>query len=64
MEDAGYEAGSEEGSIEDLLPVRKQVQPLIHVLLVQPHTFLSVLPCVKKIQVNINIKGKPGKVKC
>lgn len=50
-EDVGYEAGSEEGSVEDALPPRKHIQPLLYVLVAQPHAFLSRLSFMRKVQV-------------
>lgn len=50
-EDVGYEAGSEEGSVEDVLPPRKHIQPLLYILMAQPHAFLSRLSSMHKVQV-------------
>lgn len=50
-EDVGYEAGSEEGSVEEALPPRKRIQPLLYILMAQPHAFLSRLSSMRKVQV-------------
>jgi hypothetical protein len=50
-EDVGYEAGSEEGSVEEALPPRKHIQPLLYILMTQPHAFLSRLSSMRKVQV-------------
>ncbi|XP_069674298.1 intermembrane lipid transfer protein VPS13B isoform X2 [Periplaneta americana] len=50
-DDIGYEAGSEEGSVEDALPPRKRIQPLLYVLMAQPHAFLS-LSFMRKMQIS------------
>jgi hypothetical protein len=50
-EDVGYEAGSEEGSVEDAPPPRKHIQPLLYILMAQPHAFLSRLSLMSKVQV-------------
>lgn len=50
-EDVGYEAGSEEGSVEDVPPPRKYIQPLLYMLMAQPHAFLSKLSLMSKVQV-------------
>ncbi|PSN31470.1 hypothetical protein C0J52_23169 [Blattella germanica] len=48
IEDVGYEAGSEEGSVEDVLPVRKKVQPLLFTFPARSHASsskaLNVIP--------------------
>ena len=50
-EDVGYDAGSEEGSVEDAPPPRKHIQPLLYMLMTQPHAFLSRLSLMSKVQV-------------
>jgi hypothetical protein len=50
-EDVGYEAGSEEGSLEEALSPRKHIQPLLYILMAQPHAFLSRSSSMHKVQV-------------
>ncbi|KDR22947.1 Vacuolar protein sorting-associated protein 13B [Zootermopsis nevadensis] len=47
-----YEAGSEEGSVEDAVPPRKHIQPLLYILMAQPHAFLSRLSFMNKVQIS------------